>query len=144
TLPLLIEVTDDIATDAASTTSTTTAPQQLRVVIPASTSPTVGSPVRFTATATGGTAPYTFSWNFGDGTILANGAQVMHTYSAKGTYTVTVTATDGNSATVSSSAPVTVAPKVLTASFTFSPTSPQAGQQVTFTATVSGGTTPYS
>jgi hypothetical protein len=35
-------------------------------------------------------------------------------------------------------------PTTLTASFTYSPSSPQTGRQVTFTATVSGGTQPYS
>src|SRR5439155_7267294 len=40
--------------------------------------------------------------------------------------------------------PRTVTQKTLPATFTFSPTNPADGQQVTFTATVSGGTTPYS
>ncbi len=48
--------------------------------------PTVGSPAVFTATAEG-TAPFTFTWDFGDG-ISGTGQVVAHTYAATGTYTV--------------------------------------------------------
>ncbi|TMI47677.1 PKD domain-containing protein, partial [Candidatus Bathyarchaeota archaeon] len=108
-----VNVTD--ANGAKQTASSTIAitPRPLTVTFTVSANPTVGSPVTFTATATGGTAPYSFSWNFGDGSILANGAQVMHTYAAKGTYSVSVTVTDGNGATNNSGQSVTVAPKAL-------------------------------
>src|SRR3989475_4183808 len=63
--------------------------------------PTSGTAVAFTAVASGGTAPYSYSWSFGDGTS-ATGASPTHTYSKVGPYTVTVTATDSNGATSSS------------------------------------------
>src|SRR5207302_577585 len=87
-LMVRVNVTD--ANGAMQTASSTIAitPRPLTVTFTVSANPTVGSPVTFTATATGGTAPYSFSWNFGDGSILANGAQVMHTYAAKGTFSV--------------------------------------------------------
>jgi PKD repeat protein len=52
-----------------------------------------GGIANFSATATGGTAPYNLTWTFGDGT-LGYGAAPSHTYSANGTYTVEVTARD--------------------------------------------------
>ncbi|HEY5262285.1 MAG TPA: PKD domain-containing protein, partial [Solirubrobacteraceae bacterium] len=52
------------------------------------------------------------SWSFGDGSSAA-GAQVSHTYSAPGTYTITVTAHDGLGNQTSSSYPITIAPSVL-------------------------------
>jgi hypothetical protein len=52
------------------------------------------------------------SWSFGDGSG-ASGAQVSHTYSAPGTYTITVTAHDGLGNQTSSSYPITIAPSAL-------------------------------
>lgn len=62
-------------------------------VIPGS----AGSPTSFSAAAS--TVAYgsvsTFAWNFGDGhSATTNGAAVAHTYSAPGSYNVTVTETD--------------------------------------------------
>jgi PKD domain len=48
------------------------------------------------------------SWSFGDG-AGGSGAQLSHTYSAPGAYTVTVTAHDGLGNATSSSYPITVA-----------------------------------
>jgi PKD repeat protein len=148
TFTVRVNVTDANGAKATASSTITISPKLLSVTFTVSSNPTVGSPVTFTATGTGGSAPYTFSWNFGDGTILGDGAQVMHTYAVKGTYQVSVTITDMNGATANMGQMVTVAPLPLTASFTFtpaqSPTSPRAGQQVTFTASASGGTAPYS
>ena len=67
----------------------------LTVQASASTSSTAaGSPVQFTAAATGGVEneTFTYSWTFGDGTTAA-GASVPHTFSGSGTYVVRATAT---------------------------------------------------
>jgi len=50
--------------------------------------------VNFTATATGGTEPYSFSWNFGDGSPNVTGTTVLHAFISRGTFTVTCTVTD--------------------------------------------------
>src|SRR5437867_3469335 len=109
--------------------------------------PQVGQQVTFTASVSGGTAPYTDSWSFGDGST-GTGPSVTHTYSSAGSFTVTLTVKDSGvpQQTVTSQKTVTVTnpPPTLAASFSFSPSSPQAGQQVTFTASATGGTTPYS
>jgi PKD repeat protein len=51
----------------------------------------VYTPVIFTNTSSGGTV---FVWNMGDGTIYTTPNPPNHSYSAPGTYTVTLTATD--------------------------------------------------
>jgi hypothetical protein len=73
------------------------------------TSPTVGQTVTFTGAAAGGTAPYSFKWNFGDG-MAATGATTTHSFNAKGIYTVRLNATDstGKNSVVSESLSVDV------------------------------------
>src|SRR5438128_11369168 len=85
-------------------------PSSLSTSFTASPSTTlVNVPVAFTATTSGGTAPYTISWNFGDG-ATGTGAIVTHSYSIAQTFTVTATAKDSSSPqqTVTSSQTVTV------------------------------------
>jgi PKD repeat protein len=67
------------------------------------TMPVAGEPVIFAASASGGSPPYSYSWDFGDGTT-GSGESAGHTYSQNGTYAVQVTATDslGSSATAQS------------------------------------------
>jgi len=57
--------------------------------------------VNATVNAIGGTPPYQFTWDFGDGTQQVTGNIVSHTYSVPGTYVLKVTALDtyGNQAT---------------------------------------------
>ncbi|RKT55953.1 S8 family peptidase [Saccharothrix australiensis] len=61
---------------------------------------TAGTPVNLQVTATGGTAPYTFSFTgLPTGVNGSSAGQVTGTPTAAGTYTVTVTVTDANSRT---------------------------------------------
>src|SRR2546428_8813109 len=108
--------------------------------------PIINSPVTFTATTIGGTAPYAISWSFGDG-ATGTGATATHTYTTAQSFTVTDTAIDSSSPsqTATSSMGVTVtAPPPLSTSFTFLPSSPVVDSPVTFTAITTGGTTPYT
>jgi PKD repeat protein len=57
--------------------------------------------VNATVNAIGGTPPYQFTWDFGDGTPQATGNTVAHTYQTPGTYILKVSALDtyGNQTT---------------------------------------------
>jgi len=71
-----------------------------------------GLAATFTPTVTGGTSPYNYSWNFGDIAATVNTDTTQnpsHTFSADGTYTVTLTVVDASGATVIITAQVTVA-----------------------------------
>ena len=108
-------------------------------------SPTVGQTINFAATVSGGTQPYGVGWDFGDGAISV-GLSATHAYASPGTFNVTAAVTDSGtpSQTASKSSPVTVTTNILSTSFTFSPSTIQVGRTVTFTATTSGGTSPYT
>src|SRR5205807_7731070 len=103
--------------------------------------PFINSPVTFTATTTGGTAPYTISWNFGDGAV-GSGATTTHTYTTAQSFTVTETATDSSSPTqiAASSQTLTVYSTVppLSTGFTVLPSNPTVNLPAAFTATMVG------
>ncbi len=77
-------------------------------------------------------------WTFGDGGT-ATGSAPKHTYAAPGDFGVSVQATDSNgiAATKSTTVHVAAANVAPTATFTTSPTSPQAGQPVRLNASAS-------
>jgi len=101
--------------------------------------------VSFTASASGGTSPYSYSWDFGDGNTSSS-QNPSHTYSSAGTYTVTLTVTDSNSSTATDSLTITAAspPVPLSVFVSASTTSGEAPLTVNFTASATGGTSPYS
>lgn len=74
-------------------------------------SPETSTRVTFSATASGGIPGpgYSFAWSFDDGTPGAYGAEVSHTFSAAGSYSVRVVVTDSVGATATSSLNITVA-----------------------------------
>src|SRR3989449_4708369 len=59
-------------------------------------SPQVGQTVTFTASASGGVPPYSFTWDFGDGG-KATGTTVNHAYASSNYFNVTLTAIDSAS-----------------------------------------------
>jgi large repetitive protein len=78
-----------------------------------------------------------YAWNFGDGTT-ASGKTIAHTYQQGGEYLVTLTVTDDRGLSASVTSAVTVrAATAPTASFVFSPSTPEVGQEVYFNASSS-------
>jgi PKD repeat protein len=96
--------------------------------------------VNLTATASGGTSPYTYSWKNSDDTEV--GTEEVVTVFSPDTYTVTVTDTNGCSA----SDAVVVTQDAAVPSVDIGPDRELtcAVTEVTLSATVSGGTPPYS
>ncbi|MDE1880057.1 MAG: PKD domain-containing protein [Euryarchaeota archaeon] len=135
-------------------TVTVSAPNPLSVSASESTS-TGNAPlsVTFTGTVSGGTAPYSDVWNFGNGaTQTQSGATPSFTYSytASGTFTPTLGVTDAASHTQTYTLPSVVVsggggsgPGNPTATISPSPTSGTAPLTVNFVGGAAGGTPPY-
>lgn len=70
-----------------------------------------GLSVNFTGSATGGVAPYVFSWNFGDGSTSSQ-QNPSHTYGGGGSYAVNLTVTDSAAHIATSSLTVTLSTRI--------------------------------
>ena len=68
---------------------------------------TTAEPVTFTASITGGKAPYTYAWDFGNGELSTEQEPVI-TYQVANNYTVTLTVTDDSETTKTLTADITV------------------------------------
>src|SRR5256712_408194 len=71
--------------------------------------PSTQQSVYFTGSASGGVSPYSFSWNFGDGTT-STVPNVYHSYSTPGSFTVTLTVIDSTGMTSRATSVATVQP----------------------------------
>src|SRR5438093_1959537 len=83
--------------------------------------------------------PISYQWQFGDGSS-DTGVSPSHTYISSGIYDVTLTVSDLNGGTTSSSKSITIGTPSNQSpipAFTFTPTNPSTGQAVTFDATAS-------
>jgi PKD repeat protein len=89
-----VDVADEAVTKAAFEASATTAAPDEEITFDASAS-------------TAGTGSLSYSWDFGDGTT-GDGEQVTHAYDDAGTYSVTLSVTDGAGTTDTATATVTV------------------------------------
>ncbi|MFZ0891049.1 MAG: PKD domain-containing protein [Thermoplasmata archaeon] len=101
------------ATDFRGTTGTATvtvfvnaAPTVSIALAP--TPPVAGSAVGFLPSLSGGTAPFTYAWSFGDGSTSTSAAP-SYTYAGSGSFTVKLTVTDAVGASASSNLTVAVA-----------------------------------
>jgi len=120
---------------------------QLNVTGNATATRTCGPPgteVCFTGTAQGGSPPYTFTWNFGDGSAPGSGVAPCHTYAAAGTYPVTLTVMDSVGHTFSDTHLTVIITPPLSVTASASRTEGFAPLTVYFTSSVAGGTGPYS
>ncbi len=105
-----------------------------------------GDQLEFVASATGGTKPYTYSWNFGDGTS-GTGSPANHSYSKTGTVDPILTVTDAKGATNASGQGCTLtiaSGMTLTSPLSANPNPVGTGNSTTLSVSVTGGTSPYS
>jgi hypothetical protein len=73
--------------------------------------PFVGDIVRVSGTGTG-MQPLLFTWDFGDGTVVANGLQAAHTYLRPGSFRVEFTVRDSNGNAARDAAQLVVGPGI--------------------------------
>jgi PKD repeat protein len=105
----------------------------------------VETDIRFSATATGGVAPYDFTWDFGDASAPVSGTELRtptHQYADPGYYLVTVRAVDDGGVLQGMDTAVVELDVVyppLSAFFTASPAAPVVGEVITFDAGGSAG-----
>jgi PKD repeat protein len=103
----------------------------------------ISEPLVVSGVASGGTQPYTYSWDLGDGRTV-NGQNPIVKYQTEGTYTLTLTVIDANYDVATDTATLTVlGPEELSVSIN-SPANAGLGQYVTFESIVAGGTAPYT
>jgi len=100
--------------------------------------------VNFTGSVTGGTAPFTYRWDFGDGTATSTSQNPTHTYEAVGSYTPVFTVTDSKSETASDDHLKIFAVSSFNAQASADPQAGPAPLTVAFAATVNGGTPPFT
>jgi PKD repeat protein len=112
--------------------------------------PTTGNAplsVAFTGSATGGTAPYSYNWNFGDGSAVSTAQNPTHAYNSACSCIATLTVTDSSSPAKTATSTITITVSAvgnpLMATASANPTSGQLPLNVAFTGTGTGGTPPY-
>src|SRR5437016_4832631 len=102
--------------------------------------------VSFSSAVTGGVSPYSYDWEFGDGS-RSNVANTVHIYITGGNFTVWLNVNDAVGTSVQSAFSfVNVTPAAVNLTVT-PPTrfvEGSAGMSVNFTASVTGGTPPYT
>ncbi len=102
-----------------------------------------------TASAQGGSPPYSFEWSFGDNSSSASGSSVTHTYTVPGVYVATLYASDsaGNEAStgvfITSNGNGTLVGNPLAAFVAVGSLRGTVPFEVTFTPVVRGGSVPY-
>ena len=138
------------ASNINGTSSTSTqivvSPKPVIPVASFSTSSTTGiAPLSVTFTDKSTGSPTTWSWSFGDNSATSPQQNLVHTFTEAGVYTVTLTASNING-TSSTSTQIVVSPKpvIPVASFSTSSTTGIAPLSVTFTDKSTGSPTTWS
>jgi PKD domain len=93
--PVSVELVDSAGGSANGSITVIVNPPLTATLATNASTPRAGVPIGFTAHVAGGEAPYTFRWEFGDGTPPLDGtASVDHSYARAGSYAIRVTIAD--------------------------------------------------
>jgi plastocyanin len=128
-------------TSTSNTARFTTAQAYPTVAVPSRATADVGQVVSFNCSASGGVPPYTFNWNFGDGT-QGIGQNVTHQFQSPGRWTVVCSVTDYDGVNSSSSTTENIS-TYPTAKPSVNHPQVAPGTEVTFAAGASGGSGAY-
>ncbi len=105
---------------------------------------------QFTDLTSGGQPPYTYSWDFGDGSAASTAPNPTHTYTTAGAYQVTLTVTDSSNPKVSDTQSdavtvdecCTLESAAVGVQLNYDPAT--CGSQATLTASLVGGRGPFT
>ncbi|MCI4320366.1 MAG: PKD domain-containing protein [Thermoplasmata archaeon] len=97
----------------------------------------------FSTLPSGGSPPYSFLWNFGDGSSSSAVSDPSHVYTTAGFYNATLTVTDSATRTASAKVPIAVI-RPLSVAPTANRTIGEIPFNVSFGATILGGQSPYT
>jgi len=140
-----LAVSDSLGATVGATARVTVSTPPLQIVS-CSATPTSGNIpllVNFSVTATGGSAAYGYSWNFGDGGTSTQ-QNPTHTYTAPAQYAGVVTVTSGTQTQSCTTPTISVTCPELVVACAASPTAGKVPLPVTFTSSASGGSGTYT
>ncbi|HTS33340.1 MAG TPA: PKD domain-containing protein [Thermoplasmata archaeon] len=135
------KVTDNASAVVPASTSVTVYPAAVMTAVANRTAADVGQPVLFNCTVSGGSAPYTIGWTFGDGDSAVVGV-VPHVYQSAGSMVATCSGTDGEGVQLAGAVSLTISPK-LDSSASVNSTAAAPGTSLAFTAAGSNGSGAY-
>jgi PKD repeat protein len=142
---VILNVTDSLETpnEANDSTTATISSQPLEADANGPYEGIEGVSVQFIGSASGGTMPYSWYWNFGDG-HTSNEKNPEHTYSTADVYTVTFTVTDNEDENDVDITTATIYSAGAVLADANGPYEGLVGEAIQFTGSASGGTVPYS
>ena len=142
TYTLYFNVTDNVGETSKATAKITVNTLPSITISPTSSTIDVSQGITFTNITNGGTSPYTWSYTVNATSGYSISGNTI-TFTTAGSYEVTITVKDAAGETASASSTVKVNPE-LTVTITGNPSTMDVGQSATLTASVSGGTSPYT
>lgn len=136
----IVQVTDNLGAQSSDTIHIAMLPNPSIYFYASDSLTCVDAPVTFPVTVSSGTAPFTYAWDFGDGST-ANVNNPTHVYNAQGNYQPTLTVTDANGCSATLMNFVSVSQLVTTALLT--PVTCFGANNGTMQALTTGGFPPY-
>ncbi|MHB8351501.1 MAG: PKD domain-containing protein [Thermoplasmata archaeon] len=140
---LRLEVTDALGQTANASTPLVVNPPLVVLGSVSTETPDVGQSVQFSATVSGGEAPYLQAWYFGDG-AESGSATAVHTYGASGAYAAYILVNDSLGLVKELALPIDVSQVPSGAAIVANRSSTDVGIPVRFSAVVQNGSPPLT